>query len=58
MGSTLTLVTPAYLNPSGLTHVPIFARMSITFVPEPTSGLLLLLGVAALALARRPGGGA
>jgi hypothetical protein len=46
--STLTLVTPAHVNAAGLTRLPTFASLSLHFIPEPGTALLLGAGLAGL----------
>ena len=46
--STLTLVTPAHVNAAGLTRLPTFAALSLHFIPEPGTALLLGAGLAGL----------
>lgn len=48
-GSSITLVTPAHINAAGLTRIAAFAQLTLNFVPEP--GTLLLLGAGVVGLA-------
>jgi hypothetical protein len=55
-GSTISLVTPAHINAAGLTNIATFAILSLSFVPEPGTLLLLaagLVGLGAVGRARR-----
>lgn len=47
------LVSKGSIVPSGLTKIPSMWTGGTVVAPEPTSGLLMLLGVAALGLKRR-----
>jgi hypothetical protein len=54
--STITLVTPAHVNASGLARLPVFASLTLHYaiIPEPGTALLLGTGIAGLvALGRR-----
>ena len=48
VGSTLTLVTPIYVNAADLVRIPAFGSLALRFVPEPGTALLLGAGIAAL----------
>jgi hypothetical protein len=51
---TLQLVSPNVVDFNALGTVPVLSTLTITFVPEPTTALLLGAGLAALAcLSRR-----
>jgi hypothetical protein len=55
-GGTISLVTPVFVSVSldSFPVIPVFSRLTIEFVPEPSTFLLLGAGVAALgALGRR-----
>ena len=51
----VTLVTPTVISPSAGTAFPVVTVMSLRFVPEPGTLLLLALGVAGLAVLGRRG---
>ena len=53
IGSQTVLVTPLLVDALGLYEIPVFGRLTLNFVPEPGTGLLLAAGVAALGAARR-----
>jgi len=53
IGSQTVLVTPLLVDAFGLYEIPVFGRLTLNFVPEPGTGLLLAAGVATLAARRR-----
>jgi len=56
--SSISLVTPAHVNASGLARLPVFTVMNLHFgvIPEPGTALLLGAGIAGLvAIGRRKG---
>ena len=53
LSSTVTLVTPAHVNAAGLTRLPVFSFLTLHFIPEPGTILLLGSGIAGLAMLGR-----
>lgn len=53
LGQALLDWNSSYITSNGMGHATATNVSSFTAVPEPTSGLLLLLGVAGLALRRK-----
>jgi hypothetical protein len=54
LSSTVTLVSPAHINAAGLTRIGTIAALSLHFIPEPGTALLLGAGIAGLvALGRK-----
>jgi hypothetical protein len=54
LSSTVSLITPAHINAAGLARFPAFATLTLHFIPEPGTALLLGAGLAGLvALGRK-----
>lgn len=53
MGSTINLVTSAFIRQFGSTNIPVTAFMSFTIVPEPSTALMVGAGLLGLIVAGR-----
>jgi hypothetical protein len=53
IGSQTVLVTPLRIDAYGLSEIPVFGRLTLNFVPEPGTGLLVAAGLLGLPARRQ-----